>query len=86
MKTDDSRMERENIFRSTLISLSSITRILRTEFKPYVSMIMRTESESRSKGFPQIHSPLVQGIVVGPIAKPVILFSSRFDKNDLPVL
>jgi len=30
--------------------------------------------------------PFVQGIVVGPTAKPVILFKSRFDRNDLPVL
>ena len=49
-------------------------------------MITRTVSWSISTGFPQIQSPLVQGIVVGPIAKPVILFNKRFDKKDFPVL
>jgi len=37
-------------------------------------------------GYPQIHNPFVQGIVVGPIANPVILFNNRLDRKDLPVL
>ena len=48
--------------------------------------MIRTESASKSKGFPQIQRPLVQGIVVGPIANPVILFKSLFERNDFPVL
>lgn len=47
---------------------------------------MRTESWSMSTGFPQIQSPLVHGIVVGPIANPVIRFNSRLERNDFPVL
>jgi hypothetical protein len=48
-------------------------------------MIIRTESLSMSTGFPQIQRPFVQGIVVGPIANPVILLSNRLDRKDLPV-
>ena len=61
-------------------------KLLRTELRPSVSIIIRTESSSNYKGFPQIHKPFVQGMVVGPIANPVILFNSRFERNDFPVL
>jgi hypothetical protein len=39
-----------------------------------------------SKGLPHIHNPFVQGIVLGPIANPVIRFNSLLDKNDFPDL
>lgn len=48
-------------------------------------MITKTVSWSISIGFPQIHNPLVQGMVVGPMAKPDILLSRRFDRKDFPV-
>lgn len=60
--------------------------VLRTEFNPSVSMMINTVSSLILIGYPQIHKPFVQGIVVGPIANPVILFSNRLERNDLPVL
>lgn len=60
--------------------------VLRTEFNPSVSMMIKTVSSLILIGYPQIHKPFVQGIVVGPMANPVILFSNRLERNDLPVL
>lgn len=51
-----------------------------------MSIMIRTVSSLILIGSPQIHSPFVQGIVVGPIANPVILLRSLFDRNDFPVL
>jgi hypothetical protein len=62
-----------------------LSKYVRTELSPSVSMIMSTVSLSMSTGFPQIHKPLVQGIVVGPIANPVILLSRRLERKDFPV-
>lgn len=78
-------MESANILRSTLISLSKLKNYLRTELSPSVSIIISTESLSISTGLPHIHKPFVQGMVVGPIANPVILFSKRLERKDLPV-
>jgi hypothetical protein len=86
IKTDESKIDKENIFKSTLISRSKIKHYLRTEFNPYVSMIIRTVYASMSNGFPQIQSPFVQGIVLGPIANPVILFNNLFERKDFPDL
>jgi hypothetical protein len=58
--------------------------MLRTEFKPYVSIITKTVSSVSSIGSPQIQIPFVHGIVLGPIAKPVIRFKRRFDKKLFP--
>jgi len=60
--------------------------LLRTELSPYVSIIISTVSGSISRGLPHIQSPFVQGIVLGPIANPVILLRSRLDRNDFPDL
>ena len=38
-----------------------------------------------SRGLPQIHKPFVHGMVVGPIAKPVIRFSNLLLRKDFPV-
>lgn len=86
MKTEESKIDKENIFKSTFISLSKIILFIRTELSPYVSMIIKTVYWSMSKGFPQIQSPFVQGIVLGPIANPVILFRSLFERKDFPDL
>lgn len=48
--------------------------------------MIRTESWSISTGFPHIQRPFVHGMVVGPMANPVILFNKRLERKDLPVL
>ncbi len=49
-----------------------------------MSMMMSIVSSLTSIGYPQIHSPFVHGMVLGPIANPVILLSSRFERKLLP--
>jgi hypothetical protein len=51
-----------------------------------VSIIISTVSSLTATGSPQIQSPLVQGIVLGPIANPDIRFSSLLERKDFPDL
>ena len=59
---------------------------IRTELRPYVSIMINTVSSLISIGSPHIHRPFVQGTVLGPIANPVILFNNLLDKKDFPDL
>ena len=58
--------------------------MLRTEFRPSVSIIIKTVSSLTGTGSPQIQIPFVHGIVLGPIAKPDIRFNNRLERKDFP--